>query len=153
MASESPASESPASDSPAFAFSADTERIDRARVHRWLSEEAYWARGRTRVHQDAAIDASRNYGVYDSATHEQIAYARVVTDGVGFAWLCDVFVDTAARGRGVGKMLLTGVLDDLEPLGLRRTLLATADAQELYRQFGFTELSGPAVWMARTAAT
>lgn len=131
-------------------FSAGTERVDRERVHRWLSEESYWARGRTREQQDAAIDASRNYGVYDDARGAQIAYARVVTDGVGFAWLCDVFVDTAARGRGIGKMLVAGVVADLDSLGLKRTLLATADAQELYREFGFAELTGPTVWMART---
>lgn len=139
-----------ATDAP-VTFSADVERIDRDRVHRWLSEEAYWARGRTRAHQDAAIDASRNYGVYDDATGAQLGYARVVTDGVGFAWLCDVFVDPSARGRGIGKTLLGGVLAELDALGLKRMLLATADAQELYRQFGFTELSGPTVWMARSA--
>jgi GNAT superfamily N-acetyltransferase len=138
-------------DSPSdeYVFSSATERIDRARVHRWLSEEAYWARGRTRAHQDAAIDGSRNYGVY-AADGAQVAYARVVTDGVGFGWLCDVFVDTAARGHGIGKMLIAGVVDDLDTLGLKRTVLATADAQELYRAYGFAELTGPNVWMSRS---
>lgn len=133
------------------AFSADPARIDVARVHRWLSQESYWAQGRSREKHEAAMAGSRNYGVYDEASGAQLAYARVVTDGAFFAWLCDVFVDPSARGAGVGTLLLKGVLDDLEPFELKRMLLATADAQELYRRFGFTELSGDLVWMMRQA--
>ncbi|WP_374954072.1 GNAT family N-acetyltransferase [Microbacterium sp. MYb72] len=99
--------------------------------------------------QDAAIDSSRNYGVWNETSGEQVAYARVVTDGVTFAWLCDVFVAPAVRGVGVGKMLMSGVIADLEPLGLRRTLLATADAHGLYEQYGFSELPVPSQFMAR----
>ncbi|MFT3797210.1 GNAT family N-acetyltransferase [Microbacterium sp.] len=130
-------------------FAAGTERIDRALVHRWLSEQSYWATGRSRQTQDAAIDGSRNYGVYDDATGDQVAYARVVTDGVTFAWVCDVFVDEAARGRGVGKLLMAGVVGDLAPLGLKRIALATADAHGLYAQFGFAPLADPTMWMTR----
>ncbi|MBN9178032.1 MAG: GNAT family N-acetyltransferase [Microbacterium sp.] len=130
-------------------FSADPARIDRARVHHWLSEQSYWARGRTREVQDAAIDGSRAYGVYDDASGEQLAFARVVTDTVTFAWLCDVFVDEAARGRGIGKLLVEGVVADLEPLGLRRITLSTADAHGLYAQFGFAPLPTPERWMTR----
>ena len=132
-----------------YFFSADADRIDRARVHLWLSEQSYWAQGRLRETQDAAVDASRNYGVYDIETGEQVAYGRVVTDGVTFAWLCDVFVTTEARGQGIGKMLAAGVMADLEPLGLKRILLSTADAHGLYAQYGFTELAEPSRMMAR----
>ena len=66
-------------------FSTDPARLDRERVHRWLSEHAYWALGRPRETQDAAIDGSMNFGVYDRGSGEQLAYARVVTDGVTFA--------------------------------------------------------------------
>ena len=132
-----------------YFFSADADRIDRARVHLWLSEQSYWAQGRLRETQDAALDASRNYGVYDIETGEQVAYGRVVTDGVTFAWLCDVFVTTEARGQGIGKMLAAGVMADLEPLGLKRILLSTADAHGLYAQYGFTELAEPSRMMAR----
>lgn len=130
-------------------FSADPTRVDRARVHRWISEQSYWAKGRTREAQDAAIDGSRVYGVYDDESGEQLAFARVVTDAVTFAWLCDVFVDEAARGRGIGKLLVAGVVADLEPLGMRRIALATADAHGLYAQFGFAPLPTPERWMTR----
>ena len=113
-----------------YAFSDDPARLDRARVHAWLSEQAYWALGRARDVQDAAIDGSRNYGVYD-ADGTQVAYARVVTDCVTFAWLCDVFVDAAVRGQGVGVLLMDGVVDDLDRMHLRRTTLATAVMREL----------------------
>ncbi|BCW57664.1 MULTISPECIES: GNAT family N-acetyltransferase [Micrococcaceae] len=132
-----------------YVFSAESDRVDRARVHQWLSEQSYWAQGRLRQKQDAAIDASRNYGVYDIGTGEQVAYARVVTDGVTFAWLCDVFVATEVRGQGIGKMLAAGVMADLEPLDLKRVLLSTADAHGLYGQYGFTELTEPSRMMAR----
>jgi len=132
-----------------FFFAQNDVRIDRARVHQWISEESYWAEGRTRAVQDAAIDASRNYGVWDEHTGEQVAYARVVTDGVTFAWLCDVFVASGARGNGIGKLLVEGVIADLEPLGLRRMLLATADAHGLYAQYGFTAPDDPNRYMIR----
>jgi GNAT superfamily N-acetyltransferase len=135
-----------------FRFSTDPSDIDRERVHRWLSEQSYWALGRARDVQDAAIDASRNYAVVDTGsgtdTAMQVAYARVVTDGVTFAWLCDVFVDPDVRGRGVGVALIEGVVADLEPLGLRRVALATADAHGLYEKFGFAPLAQPERWMA-----
>ena len=132
-----------------FRFSDDPDDIDRERVHHWLSEQAYWALGRARDVQDAAIDASRNFAVIDTAAGAQVASARVVTDGVTFAWLCDVFVDPEVRGEGVGIGLIEGVVAALEPLGLRRILLATADAHGLYEKFGFAALVQPERWMAR----
>ena len=128
-------------------FSNRTEDIDRTLVHYWISELSYWAQGRSRLAQDTAIDGSRNYSVHDLATGAQLGYARVVTDGATFAWLCDVIVAPHARGRGVGKRLISGLVDDLEPLGLRRILLATADAHGLYAQYGFEPLAQPERWM------
>lgn len=133
----------------AYAFTSDPADIDRSLVHRWLSEQAYWALGRPRDVQDAAMDGSRNYGVRRRDTGAQVAYARIVTDGATFAWLCDVFVDPTERGRGVGTMLVAGVLADIEPLHLRRTLLATADAHRLYAQHGFSPLAAPERMMER----
>jgi GNAT superfamily N-acetyltransferase len=134
---------------PALEFSADPARLDRDRVHGWLATESYWAAGRTRAAQDAAVDASRNFGVYDAETDEQLGYARVITDGVTFAWLCDVFVAADARGRGVGVALVEGVVDALAPLDLKRIALTTADAHGLYERFGFRGLEQPEQWMAR----
>lgn len=132
---------------PAYEFSADPRRVDRVTVHRWLSELSYWARGRSREQQDAAIEGSRNYGVYDRDTGEQVGYARIVTDGATFAWLCDVFVSPDARGQGIGKALMAGIVADVQPLGVRRVMLATADAHGLYAQFGFEGLRAAEKYM------
>jgi predicted GNAT family acetyltransferase len=132
-------------------FSADPARLDRARVHELLSEHAYWATGRTREAQDAAIAVSRNYGIYTPAG-EQIAYARAVTDGVTFAWLADVIVDPAHRGRGLGTRLVDGALADLDALGLKRVLLKAApEARAVYLRAGFAGLEEPETWLQRRA--
>lgn len=134
-----------------YRFSTDPADVDRTLVHHWLSELSYWAAGREREVHDRAMDGSRNYAVVRTEDGRQVAYARVVTDGVTFAWLCDVIVDPECRGDGVGKLLVEGVLADLEPLGLKRILLATADAHGLYEQFGFRPLADPTMWMVRGA--
>lgn len=134
-----------------YEFSADRDRLDADWVHQQLAENAYWALGRPRDVHDAAIASSRCYGMYAADTGAQVAFARVVTDGATFGWLCDVIVDPAVRGGGVGKALLAAVVEDLEPLGLRRTLLATADAHGLYEQYGWGALREPVRWMERPA--
>ncbi|MFE6994748.1 GNAT family N-acetyltransferase [Microbacterium sp. NPDC057659] len=135
----------------AYRFSSDLADIDRDRVHTWLSEQSYWARGRAREMQDDAIDSSRNYAVLDPEGR-QVAYARVVTDAVTFAWLCDVFVDPAERGNGVGKMLVDGVIADIERTTVKRIMLATADAHGLYAQYGFAPSEDPNRYMIRSVA-
>jgi GNAT superfamily N-acetyltransferase len=135
-------------DSP-YEFSTDPARIDAARVHELISRHTYWATDRPREVMDAAIAGSRPYGVYRRDTGTQVAFARVVTDGVTFAWLADVVVVPALRGQGIGKLLVAGVVADIEPLGLRRTLLATADAHGLYEQFGWRPVDAAYRWMER----
>ncbi|MFG2588723.1 GNAT family N-acetyltransferase [Streptomyces sp. NPDC048438] len=131
-----------------YEISDDPARLDAARIHHWLSTDAYWALGRTREQQDRAIAGSLNYGAYDLASGAQAAYARVITDRASFAWVCDVYVDRAARGRGLGTQLVTAVRDDLAPLGVRRFLLATKDAHGVYAKLGFTPLAEPDMWMS-----
>jgi GNAT superfamily N-acetyltransferase len=74
--------------------------------------------------------------------------ARVLTDGVTFGWLCDVYVDRAVRGKGLGTALVSAVREELAPLGLRRVLLATADAHGVYAKAGFRPLEAPGNWMS-----
>lgn len=136
-----------------FEFSDDSARIDRDRVHRWLSEDAYWALGRSREKQDAAIAGSINYGVYRSDSGEQVAYTRVVTDGSMFAWICDVYVHRSVRGLGIGKAMMTGVIDALDLLGVWRQTLVTGDAHDLYAKYGFEPLDHPENWMTRISPT
>lgn len=137
----------------AYEFSADPARLDRAQVHDLLVSHAYWAAGRSRALQDAAIDASRNYGVYQASSERQVAYARVVTDGVTFGWLADVVVEPEHRGRGLGRLLVSGILADLAPLGLKRVLLkASPEGRALYAALGWTSVDDPADWMELRAS-
>lgn len=129
-------------------ISTDPGRLDRALIHQWLSQDAYWALGRSREKQDLAIAGSLNFGVYDRASGSQSGYARVVTDQATFAWLCDVYIAPAVRGKGLGTALVAAVRDHLAPHGLRRILLATADAHAVYAEVGFAPLEKPEKWMA-----
>ncbi|MEV5352639.1 GNAT family N-acetyltransferase [Streptomyces sp. NPDC086081] len=130
-----------------YEISTDSSRVDAERVHRWLSTDAYWALGRPREKQDRAIEGSLNFGVYDTASGEQVAYARVVTDRATFAWLCDVYVDPSVRGKGVGTALVTAVREEVRSYGVRRVLLATHDAHGVYEKIGFAPLARPDHWM------
>lgn len=131
-----------------YELSDDPDRIDVGRVHHWLSTDAYWAIGRPRGKQESAIRGSLNFGVYEVGSGEQVAYARVVTDRATFAWLCDVYVDRSARGKGLGTALVAAVREHLRPYGLRRVLLATHDAHGVYAKLGFEPLAQPERWMA-----
>lgn len=131
-----------------YEISTDSARLDPALIHRWLSEDAYWALGRSREKQDRAMAESLNFGVYESSSGAQVGYARVVTDQATFAWLCDVYIASAARGIGLGTALAAAVRDRLAPFGLRRILLATADAHDIYAKVGFAPLAKPGRWMA-----
>ena len=123
---------------PGYEISSDPDRLDREVIHRFLSEESYWAKGRERSAVDRTIAESRCFGVYDGG--EMVAFARAVTDAETFAWLADVFVVAEHRGRGVGRWLVETVLNDPSLARVGRWMLGTADAHELYRRFGFREV-------------
>ncbi|MFE9927316.1 GNAT family N-acetyltransferase [Streptomyces sp. NPDC005774] len=90
---------------------------------------------------------SLNFGAYDSATGVQLGYARVVTDKATFAWLCAVYIARGSRGKGLGHALVAAACEHLVPYGLRRVLLATADAHAIYAKVGFASLEKPEKWM------
>ena len=121
-----------------LAVSDDPARIDRARVHDFISRESYWAKGIPRDVMDRAIDNSLCFGLYRGAA--QLGFARVVTDRSTFAYLCDVFLEDGARGTGFGKWLVECIVAHPDLQGLRRFSLMTRDAHELYRRFGFKPL-------------
>jgi GNAT superfamily N-acetyltransferase len=108
--------------------------------------DAYWALGRSLETVTASVANSECYGVY-APDGSQVGIARVVTDGATFAWLCDVYIDRGSRGLGLGTWLATSIAADVQARGVRRLVLATADAHEVYRKAGFTELVKPERWM------
>jgi GNAT superfamily N-acetyltransferase len=120
-----------------YVLSTDKARVDVDRVHRWLSEEAYWALGRPREIVEKSIDASWVWSVF-AADGEQVAFLRAVTDALTFAWICDVFVDPAHRGHGIATWLSAEAVADLTAAGVDRLVLATSSAHDVYRRVGFT---------------
>jgi GNAT superfamily N-acetyltransferase len=116
----------------------DAGRIDLDAVHRYLSEESYWAKGRPRDVVDELVRAStRVIGLYRGG--EQIGFARVLSDRQVLGYLADVYVLDDHRGRGLGVELVREAVER-SPFTPRRWLLHTKDAQGLYERFGF----GPA---------
>jgi ribosomal protein S18 acetylase RimI-like enzyme len=113
----------------------DKSRIDRAEVHRYLSDESYWASGRSRETQDRLIDeATRVVGLYQGK--RQIGFCRAVTDGVSFVYLADVYVLEEYRGRGLGEQMVREMVEGGD-LGHLKWLLHTSDMHPLYRKLGF----------------
>jgi GNAT superfamily N-acetyltransferase len=120
-----------------FELDDDRGRIDREAVHRYLSEESYWARGRSRDVQDALIDSSqRVVGLYHDG--RQVGFSRTVTDGHVHAYLADVYVLAEVRGRRLGVELVRFSVEE-SPFAGCRWVLHTLDAHRLYAKFGFTE--------------
>jgi GNAT superfamily N-acetyltransferase len=122
-----------------FELDDDPDRIDLDAVHDFLSNEAYWARGRPRETVARLIrEADRVVGVYTE--DRQIGFARAFTDGVAIAYLADVYVLPEFRGRGLGIELVREVVENGPYAGVK-WLLHTTDAHDLYRKLGFGDPS------------
>lgn len=100
---------------------------------------------------ERSIEYSLCFGLYRD--EEQVGFARVVTDRATFAYLADVFVVEGHRGRGLGGWLIEVALSHPDLQGLRRWMLATADAYGLYRRYGFDGLGKPEIFMERKDAS
>jgi GNAT superfamily N-acetyltransferase len=124
-----------------FIFSDDTNLIDPIAVHRYLSEESYWAKGIPLEIVKKSIANSLCFGVYKDS--KQVGFARWVTDRSTFAYLCDVYIETAFRGQGLAKKLMSLMMFHPDLQGLRAYHLGTLDAHGLYEQFGFKPLFAP----------
>jgi len=128
-------------------FDCDPARLDRDMIHAYLSGESYWAAGLPRDIFERSLAGSLCFGVYVAG--QQVGFARMITDQATFAYLADVFVLPAWRGRGISKALMAHVMAHPGLQQLRRMLLATADAHGLYAQYGFTPLSSPGRMMEK----
>jgi len=124
----------------AYEISTDPARLDIDAIHAFLTQ-SYWSPGIPRATVARAIANSLCFGVFWQG--RQVGFARMVTDKTTFAYLCDVYVLEAQRGRGVSKQMMDHIMKHPDLQGLRRMMLATRDAHGLYAQFGFTPLSAP----------
>ena len=124
-----------------FILSDDSNLVDVVAVHRYLSEESYWAKNIPFDTVKRSISNSLCFGIYKDT--KQVGFARWVTDKATFAYLCDVYVETAYRGLGLSKKLMSLMMFHPDLQGLRTYTLGTLDAHGLYSQFGFKASSTP----------
>ena len=125
-----------------YYISTDKSKLDREVIFDYLSNQSYWAKGRSMEAVEKTIKNSLCFGVYD-AQNKQVGFARVVTDYTIFAWLMDVFILSDCQGKGLGKMLMAEIMAHKDLQEIKRWGLATNDAHDLYKKFGFNELSKP----------
>jgi len=129
-----------------YTLTTDPARVDLAVVHGFLAS-SYWARDIPLEVVRRSIEHSLNFTLLHGA--EQVGFARVITDYATFAYLGDVFVLEAHRGRGLSKWLMEVVVAHPDLQGFRRWVLLTRDAHGLYAQFGFRALASPERYMER----
>ena len=132
-----------------FFISTDRSRLQIDVVHKYLSEESYWASERTKEQTERAIKNSLPFGVYKG--ENQVGFARIVTDYATFAYLGDVFILPEFQGNGLGKFLMKTIVEHPDLQNFRRWILATKDAHTLYEKFEFSPLRHPERWMEKCA--
>ncbi|PWL38971.1 GNAT family N-acetyltransferase [Flagellimonas aquimarina] len=131
-----------------FYISTEKSKMDISLVHKYLSEESYWAKGRSKELVIKSIENALCFGVF-SKNGEQVAFARIATDFVVFAWLMDVFVVEHHQGKGIGRMLLKHIFDYPDLQNVNGIGLRTNDAHSLYKEFGFETIPSPETWMIK----
>ena len=126
--------------------------IDFIRVQRWLAS-SYWTPD---ISMDRVIRAAQGSAIVLSAHHPkfgQVAYGRVVSDFARFAYIGDIWVDDAHRGRGLARALVEFAIEHPEFEQVRTWTLATRDAHGVYEPLGFLPMSHPnahaQTWMVR----
>jgi len=128
-----------------FYISDDKALLNIELIHSFLSD-SYWAKHIPLATVNLAIENSNCFGVYTS-THQQVGFARLITDKATFAYLADVFILPEHRNKGLSKKLMLFIQQHPDTQNLRRIVLATSDAHSLYSQFEFTPLSHPESFM------
>lgn len=128
-----------------FYVTTDQSKFNIPLIHDYLSNQSYWAKGRSIEAVQTSIENSLGFGVFDGKD-KQVGFARVVTDRAAFAYLMDVFVLEAHRAKGIGELLMKTVLAHPD-LQVKLFLLGTVDAHEFYTKFGFGSLSNTERYM------
>ena len=124
-----------------YLITTDKLKIDMSSVHAFISNESYWAKN---IPLDVLSNSIKNSLTFSMLHNSnQIGFARVITDFSTFAYLADVYIIQEYRKRGLSKWLLKTIVEFPELQGLRRWMLMTLDAQELYKKYGFKNLKYP----------
>ncbi len=130
-----------------YTISTDKDKLDILSIHKFLANEADWARGIPLNTLETSIENSLNFGLYHGK--KQIGFARIISDFSTIAYLGDVYLLKEYRGRGLSKWLINEIMEHPNLQGLRRWILLTDTAEWLYEKFGFTELPNPGLYMEK----
>jgi len=128
-----------------YLITTDKAKMDIAFIHHFLSTEAYWCKNIPLETVQRAIDHSLNFGVFHH--DRQVGYARIISDLATICYLGDVFIIPEHRGKGLSKWMMEQVMAHPDLKGLRRWILLTRDAHELYKQSGWKAIAHPERWM------
>jgi GNAT superfamily N-acetyltransferase len=119
-----------------YFLSNDKQKLQIELIHKFLSN-SYWAQNIPIDIVQKSIDNSLSFGLYKG--HDQIGFARIVTDFATFAYLADVFIIEEYRGQALAKWVMDVIMGLPELQGLRSWMLKTKDAHGLYEKYGFTK--------------
>jgi len=129
-----------------YCLSTDRARLDLDVVERFLRDDAYWSAGLSRATLERALAGSLPMGLY-APDGSMAGFARLVTDYAVFAYLRDVFVLPAHRGRGLAGWLARGIRAHPELASVTSWLLATRDAHAVYARAGYAPVAHPEWYM------
>lgn len=131
-----------------YTINTDKAKLNVGMIHHFLYTTAHWAVGRPMRIVRKSIENSLCFGVYDG--DDQVGFARMVTDGAIVGWICDMFILPPHRGIGLGRWLVECMMEHPDIQGLRRILLNTRDAHNLYIKYAnFRPLLAPESWLER----
>jgi GNAT superfamily N-acetyltransferase len=131
-----------------FCINNDKSKLDLSMIHHFLYTSAHWAVGRPMNTVRKSVENSLCFGLFDG--EKQVGFARIVSDFATVGWICDMFILPSYRGKGLGSWLLECMMEHPDIIGLRRILLNTRDAHDLYKKYaGFRTLLSPESWLER----
>lgn len=130
-----------------FTITTDPVRLDKKLIHKFLSEDSYWAEGTTREEVSDTVDDSLCFGIFRG--EEQVGFAAVETDFASFAYLTDIFILEEFRGLGLSQWLIETAIAHPDLQDLESWMLVTDDAESLYEKFGFKPVAGSPGHMER----
>ena len=128
-----------------YRISTERQFLDIEMIHDFLSTKAYWSLKIPKETVIKSIENSLCFGVYNDI--EQVGFARVISDYSTIAYLGDVFILESHRGKGLSKLLMNAIMNHVKLQGLRRWILLTGNAHDLYKKFGWKELADSTLWM------
>jgi GNAT superfamily N-acetyltransferase len=128
-----------------FRISTDKDEISADFVYNYL-RRSYQSKSRNYQEIRKSIENSLCFGLFHGS--KQIGFARIVSDLATIYMLSDVFIVEGYRGRGLGKWLMECIVNSPELKNLIG-LLATKNAQGLYRKYGFRSPNDPRMMMLR----